>query len=76
MGNGHLFMTERNYQEMSRKELKEYLLLNRHDEEAWAVFFEKLSHVDKAKAYPANLPNETMEQIFKDKLAEISKSNH
>ncbi len=56
-----------NYKEMSRKELKEYLLAHRNDNEAWSAFFEKLSALDQNIGYTPNLSIEEMEQILNDK---------
>ena len=52
MGAGILSMTKPNYSSMTRAELKNYLLHNRHDEEGWTVFFEKLNQLDRSHSYP------------------------
>ena len=59
------------YKNMTRKQLKEYLISHRNDEEAWAVFFEKLSHLDPHQGYSPDLPTEEIEKIFKAKLNQI-----
>lgn len=62
-------MTKPNYNQMSRKELKEHLKMNRTDEEAWFAFFEKLSQLDRSKCYPPpyTMPPEEVEAIFKER---------
>ncbi|MDV2998803.1 MAG: hypothetical protein N5P05_000409 [Chroococcopsis gigantea SAG 12.99] len=54
-------MTTPNYKEMSRKDLKEYLLAHRNDNDAWRAFFEKLSGLDQNIGYSPNLSLEEME---------------
>lgn len=56
-----------NYKNMTQQQLKEHLLEYRNDEEAWAVFFERLN-LDPHLGYPHDLPTEEMEKIFKAKL--------
>lgn len=68
MQSGGLLMTKPDYKQMTRRELKEYLLSHRNDEEAWSTFFEKLSHLDSNLGYPLDLPSEEMEAIFREKL--------
>ncbi|MDJ0662888.1 MAG: hypothetical protein QNJ42_25875 [Crocosphaera sp.] len=65
-------MTKPNYKNMNRAELKEYLLSNRNDQEAWSIFFEKLSHLDQNTGYSSDLSSEEMENLFKTKLNQIN----
>ncbi len=60
-------MTKPNFKEMSRAELRKYILAHREDEEAIHEFFINRSNPN-AKVYPANLSNEEMEEIFRHKL--------
>ncbi len=65
---GGLLMTRPNYKKMSRAELKQYLLSNRNDQDAWNSFFEKLSNLDPDIGYSSDLSSEEMEKLFKTKL--------
>ncbi|WP_237741219.1 DUF6887 family protein [Geminocystis herdmanii] len=53
---------------MTRKQIKEYLLSHRQDEEAWSVFMEKLGNLNENQGYSPDLSAEEMEQIFQSKL--------
>ena len=68
MESGGLLTMKPDYKNMSRSELKEHLLSHRNDEEAWAIFFEQLNHLDSNLGYPSDLPQEEMEKIFKAQL--------
>ena len=68
MESGGLLMMKPDYENMTRSELKEHLLSHRNDEEAWAIFFEQLNHLDSNLGYPPDLPPEEMEKIFRAKL--------
>ena len=61
-------MTKQDYENMTRKQIKEYLFSHRNDEEAWSVFFEKLGDLDNNHGYSPDLPSAEMEQIFQSKL--------
>lgn len=61
-------MMKQDYKNMTRKQIKEYLLSHRNDEEAWSVFWEKLGNLDDNQGYSPDLPTEEMEQIFQSKL--------
>ena len=61
-------MMKQDYKKMTRKQLKEYLLSHRNDEEAWSVFMEKLDNLDSNQGYSSDLSTEEMEQIFQSKL--------
>ncbi|MDJ0601932.1 MAG: hypothetical protein QNJ37_24210 [Crocosphaera sp.] len=61
-------MTKPNYNNMNRAELKQYLLSNRNDQDAWNSFFEQLSHLDPNTGYSSDLSPEEMEKVFKRKL--------
>ncbi|HEY9704039.1 MAG TPA: hypothetical protein V6C58_16435 [Allocoleopsis sp.] len=61
-------MTKQNYENMTRKQIKEYLLSHRNDEEAWSVFFEQLGNLDNNQGYSPDLPSAEMEKIFQSKL--------
>jgi hypothetical protein len=50
---------------------EEYLISHRNDGEAWAIFFEKLSHLDPNQGYSPDLPTEEVEKIFRAKLNQI-----
>lgn len=68
MDYGDLLMMKPNYENMTRKQLKEHLLSDRTDEQAWSAFFEKLSTLDPNLGYSPNLSEQEMEKIFKEKL--------
>ena len=61
-------MTKQNYENMTRQQIKEYLLSHRNDEEAWTAFFEKIGYLDNNQGYSPDLPKEEMEKIFQAKL--------
>ncbi len=61
-------MMKQDYENMTRKQLKEYLLSNRNDQEAWSVFMNTLGNLDENNGYSPNLSTEEMEQIFQSKL--------
>lgn len=61
-------MTKQNYENMTRKQIKEYLSSHRNDEEAWSVFWQKLGYLDNNQGYSPDLPLEEMENIFQLKL--------
>jgi hypothetical protein len=65
---GGLLMTKQNYENMTRKQIKEYLLSHRNDDEAWSVFMEKLGNLDQNQGYSPDLSTEEMEQIFQSRL--------
>lgn len=65
---GGLSMMKPDYKNMTRKELKEHLLADRNDEEAWAIFFSKLSELDPNLGYSPDLSDREMENIFREKL--------
>ncbi|MGB5768941.1 MAG: hypothetical protein WBM32_03590 [Crocosphaera sp.] len=54
---------------MTRAELKKHLLSDRNNQEAWNIFFEKLSHLNSDIGYSPDLPPEEMEKIFRTKLS-------
>lgn len=56
-----LLMT--NYKEMSLKELRQYVLKNREDSEAWDEFVSRPR--PNAVMIPPNLPKKEQERIFK-----------
>jgi hypothetical protein len=74
MVDGDLSMTKPDYNQMTRKELKEYLKVNRQDNEAWTVFFEKLSQLDPERSYPPpyTMSKEEVEDIFRSRLQKDS----
>ena len=45
-------MTKATYEQMTRKELREYLKGNRNNKEAWEVFFEKNNEVGEKIVFP------------------------
>ena len=60
------------YNNMTRTELKNYLLKHRQDEEGWSVFFEKLAEEDKqADFYPPpwEMKSEEFEAVLRAKVA-------
>lgn len=61
-------MTKQDYENMTRKQIKEHLLSHRNDEEAWSVFMEKLGNLNENHGYSPDLSTEEMEQIFRSKL--------
>ncbi|MEL4898390.1 DUF6887 family protein [Crocosphaera sp. Alani8] len=65
-------MTKPNYKNMNRAELKQYLLSNRNDQDAWNSFFEKLSNLDSDIGYSSDLSSEEMEKLFKTKLKQTN----
>lgn len=69
-------MTKPNFKEMSRQELKAYVMTHRDDNEAWDVFFEKLEQERSpdTKWYPAPLDEESIrigEEAIRQKIQEI-----
>lgn len=66
---GGLLMTKPNYRNMTRAELRKHLLSDRNNQEAWEIFFEKLSDLDPNTGYSPELPSEEMEKIFRTKLS-------
>ncbi|ACB52462.1 hypothetical protein cce_3114 [Crocosphaera subtropica ATCC 51142] len=62
-------MTKPNYRNMTRAELKKHLLSDRNNQEAWEIFFEKLSDLDQNTGHSPDLPPEEMEKIFRTKLS-------
>ncbi len=65
-------MTKPDYSQMTRKQLKEYLLINRDDRAGWAVFFQQLNQLDRSKCYPAphKMKSEELEEIFRSQVEE------
>jgi hypothetical protein len=61
-------MMKQDYENMTRKQIKEYLLSHRNDEEAWSVFMQKIGNLDDNQGYSPNLSTEEMERIFESKL--------
>lgn len=63
-------MSKPNYEQMSQTELKNYLKLNRQDEEAWSIFFQKIEENNQGQWYPPpqTMPNEEFEAIIQEKL--------
>jgi succinate dehydrogenase flavin-adding protein (antitoxin of CptAB toxin-antitoxin module) len=61
-------MTEPNFQQMSREELKAYVRIHREDDEAWVEFLSRRS--PNAKVYPYNISDEKMMQVLREKLGE------
>lgn len=65
-------MTKPNFQTMTRKELKTYLMSHRDDEEGWRIFFDK-TEAEKnpnAKVFSADVPMDEMKQIILEKIRE------
>ena len=60
-------MTKPNFKEMSRTELRKYILAHREDEEAIHELFINRSNPN-AKIYPANLSDEEMLEILRRKI--------
>ncbi len=55
-------MSKATYEQMTRKELREYLKGDRNNSEAWEVFFEKNNEVGEKIVFPAtNLRRDTSE---------------
>lgn len=67
---GGLLMTKPDYKNMTRSELKNYLLKHRNDEEGWSEFFKKLNQLDKSKTYPPiqKMNPKEVEAILQEKL--------
>lgn len=64
------------YENMTQKQLKEHLLNHRTDEQAWTVFFNKLSTLDANIGYSPNLSDQEMEQIFQEKISQTDQKNY
>ena len=65
-------MTKPNFNEMSRAELKTYVLAHRDDDEAWGIYLAKLPR--GGKQYPAPLDEESIrigEEAIRQKIQEI-----
>ena len=61
-------MTKPDFKQMSRGELKTYLMNHRSDQQAWSAFFEKLNHLDRNQGYAADLSIQEMEDLIRRKL--------
>jgi hypothetical protein len=62
-------MTKPDFSQMSRSELREYLIHHRNDTEAWGEFISRPK--PNSKRYPPPLNQEGMqiaEQVFREKL--------
>ena len=65
-------MTKPNFDQMSRAELKAYVLAHRDDDEAWNAFMSK--PVARSGPYPAPLDEESIrigEEAIRKKIQEI-----
>ncbi len=57
-------MSKATYEQMTRKELREYLKGNRNNSEAWEVFFDKNNEVGEKIVFPyTESPEETEAQV-------------
>jgi hypothetical protein len=64
-------MTKPNFQQMTRKELKKYILAHPTDDEAIReLFINRRNPNAKIYPYPYDLPYEEIAAIFKEKLNE------
>jgi hypothetical protein len=62
-------MSKANYEAMTREELREYLRkVNRKDEEAWEVFFDKLDKVKGKVTIPYTEDPQELERNLTDYL--------
>lgn len=62
-------MMKPDFQQMTRKELKQYILAHPTDDEAIReLFINRRNPNAKVYPYPYDLPYEEIEAIFKDKL--------
>jgi hypothetical protein len=60
-------MNKVDYESMTRKELRDYLRVNRQDETGWEVFFDKLELETKDKRkYPFCATLEEFEQFLEE----------
>jgi succinate dehydrogenase flavin-adding protein (antitoxin of CptAB toxin-antitoxin module) len=65
-------MSNLNFQEMSREELKKYIRINPTDDEAIReLFVNRRNPNAKRYPYPYDMPSEEVEAIFKEKLDRV-----
>ncbi|MBV8882746.1 MAG: hypothetical protein JO235_01915 [Chroococcidiopsidaceae cyanobacterium CP_BM_RX_35] len=60
-----------NFDQMTRSELRQYLVAHRNDESAWEAYFKKPAR--RSKPYPAPLDEKgirVMEEAFRQKFGE------
>ena len=65
-------MRKPNFDQMSRAELKAYVLTHRDDDEAWGIFLDRRK--PSGKLYPAPLDEESIrigEEAIRQKIQEI-----
>lgn len=62
-------MSKANYEAMTREELKEYLRkVDRNNDEAWDVFFDKLESAEGKTSYPYTENPQQIEKNLKEYL--------
>jgi hypothetical protein len=61
-------MTKPNFKTMTRKELKQYILIHRNDEEAWSEFTSRPR--PNSIHFPANMPIEEQEAKLKELITD------
>ena len=60
-------MNKSDYEAMTRKELRDYLRINRTDEEAWEIFMQKNDReATKSPLYPAPKSFEEFEKFLEE----------